>query len=153
MDACPDSMISFSLSETMQKKIDGLFAGIIGKVSAMTALQYINYTTKLTVNYMVINVEPPWSDNAILTINCLYVFVKIHIGKEIRAELHRQGKSVSWLETELHMQHPNICRIFQSPSYDTDLLFCLFCILHTDFFRVLSRCIKDDTCINSDTEC
>ncbi len=79
--------------------------------------------------------------------------MKIHIGKEIRAELRRQGTSVLWLATELHMQRPNVYRIFQSPSCDTDLLLRLSCILHTDFFLLLSRCIKDDTCINSDTEC
>ena len=79
--------------------------------------------------------------------------MKIHIGKEIRAELRRQGKSVLWLATELHMQRPNVYRIFQSPSVDTDLLLRLSCILHTDFFLLLSHCIKDDTCINFDTEC
>lgn len=77
--------------------------------------------------------------------------MKIHIGKEIRAELRRQGKSVSWLATELHMQRPNVYRIFESPSCDTALLLRLSVILHTDFFRLFSTGIKDDTRINTDT--
>lgn len=79
--------------------------------------------------------------------------MKIHIGKEIRAELRRQGKSVLWLATELHMQRPNVYRIFQSPSVDTELLLRLSCILHTDFFVLFSIVLnKDDNRINFDTE-
>lgn len=71
--------------------------------------------------------------------------MKVHIGKEIKAELQRQGKTVSWLATELHMQRPNIYRIFESPSCDTALLLRLSVILHTDFFRLFSACINNDT--------
>lgn len=79
--------------------------------------------------------------------------MKIHIGKEIRAELRRQGKSVLWLATELHMQRPNVYRIFDSHSCDTEKLFQLSLILHTDFFALFSIVLnKDDNRINSDTE-
>lgn len=75
----------------------------------------------------------------------------IHIGHYIEAELHRQGKTVSWLAVQLGIKRPNVYRIFQSPSCDTALLFRISCILHTDFFRPFSDCISVDTCIIIDT--
>lgn len=71
--------------------------------------------------------------------------MKVHIGKEIRAELRRQGKSVSWLAKKLEMQRPNVYRIFDSHSCDTEKLFQLCIILHTDFFQILSDSIKNNT--------
>ncbi len=76
----------------------------------------------------------------------------VYIGHEIKAELRRQGKTVSWLSDQLGMDRSNVYRILRAPSCDTILLLRLSHILHTDFFRLFSECIKIDTCVNFDTD-
>lgn len=66
----------------------------------------------------------------------------IHIGHEIETELHRQGKTASWLAEKLEIQRPNVYRIFASPSCDTSLLMKISLILKKDFFNHLSSHLK-----------
>lgn len=76
----------------------------------------------------------------------------VYIGHEIKAELQRQGKTVSWLSEQLGMDRSNVYRILRSPSCDTILLVRLSHILHTDFFHLFSERVKIDTCVNYDTD-
>ena len=60
---------------------------------------------------------------------------EVHIGHIIQDELHRQGRSVTWLAQQLPCNRRNVYDIFRRKSLDTDLLMRLSRLLHYDFFR------------------
>ena len=60
----------------------------------------------------------------------------IHIGKEIKAELHRQERGVSWLAEKLHCDRTNVYNIFKRQGIDTRLLERISIILHRNFFTL-----------------
>ncbi|MBR5170685.1 MAG: XRE family transcriptional regulator [Muribaculaceae bacterium] len=60
----------------------------------------------------------------------------IHIGKEIKAELHRQERGVSWLAEKLHCDRTNVYNIFKRQGIDTRLLERISIILNRNFFAL-----------------
>ena len=60
----------------------------------------------------------------------------IHIGKEIKAELERQERGVSWLADKLHCDRTNVYNIFKRQGIDTRLLERISVILHRNFFSL-----------------
>jgi len=60
----------------------------------------------------------------------------IHIGKEIKAELNRQERGVTWLADKLHCDRTNVYNIFKRQGIDTRLLERISIILHRNFFTL-----------------
>ena len=68
----------------------------------------------------------------------------IDIGKQIKAALLQQNKSVSWLARELNTNRTYVYRIFEKQSIDTEVLRQISMILKHDFFKVYSDNIADN---------
>ena len=64
--------------------------------------------------------------------------MKIHIGREIKAELHRQERGASWLAEKLHCDRTNVYNIFKRQGIDTRLLERISIILNRNFFALYS---------------
>ena len=62
--------------------------------------------------------------------------MSVHIGKEIKAELLRQERGVSWLAEKLHCDRTNVYDIFKREGIDTRLLERISIILHRNFFAL-----------------
>ena len=60
----------------------------------------------------------------------------MHIGKLIREQVDRQGKSVVWLANQLSCSRTNIYKIYERPSIDTGLLLRISQVLNFDFFAL-----------------
>ena len=60
----------------------------------------------------------------------------VHIGKEIKAELMRQERGVSWLADKLHCDRTNVYDIFKREGIDTRLLERISIILKRNFFAL-----------------
>lgn len=60
----------------------------------------------------------------------------IHIGKEIKEELHRQERGVTWLAEKLHCDRTNVYNIFKRQGIDTRLLERISIILNRNFFAL-----------------
>ena len=58
-----------------------------------------------------------------------------HIGNRIKAELERQGRTITWLAEEVHYSRENLYKVFRHPWINPDLLFKLCDVLHHDFFK------------------
>lgn len=61
-----------------------------------------------------------------------------HIGKLIKAELTRQGRSITWLATQLGYSRQNAYKIFSRKWIYTDLLLKISDLLDYDFFKCYS---------------
>ena len=62
----------------------------------------------------------------------------VNIGQNIKEELPRQERTVSWLARKLNCTRAFVYRIFEKNSIDTALLISISAILHRNFFRELS---------------
>lgn len=60
--------------------------------------------------------------------------MSIHIGKEIEAELRRQGRGATWLAQRLHCDRTNVYNIFKREGIDTILLQRVGTVLCRNFF-------------------
>lgn len=60
----------------------------------------------------------------------------IHIGLEIKAELERQERSVSWFARKLCCERTNVYSIFKRKNIDTDMLTRISRILQRNFFEL-----------------
>ena len=61
-----------------------------------------------------------------------------HIGELIKAELARQGRSITWLAEQLNCSRQNAYKIFRRKWIYTDLLLRISIILDYDFFKYFS---------------
>ena len=61
-----------------------------------------------------------------------------HIGKLIKAELARQGRSITWLAKQLGCSRQNAYKILNRKWIYTDLLLKICDILDYDFFKCFS---------------
>jgi len=61
------------------------------------------------------------------------------VGKRIKEELKRQGRTARWLAEQIPCERTNVYKIFKRPDIDTDLLQRICVILQYDFFRDLSE--------------
>ena len=75
--------------------------------------------------------------------------MSIHIGKEIKAELLRQERGVSWLADKLHCDRTNVYDIFKREGIDTRLLERISMILHRNFFALY--CQEDNLGVEEHT--
>lgn len=62
-----------------------------------------------------------------------------HIGKLIKAELVRQGRSITWLATQLGYSRQYMYKLFRRKWIYTDLLLKISDLLDYDFFRCFSE--------------
>jgi len=62
-----------------------------------------------------------------------------HIGKLIKAELARQGRSITWLATQLNYSRQYVYKLFRRKWIYTDLLLKISDILDYDFFKCFSE--------------
>ena len=62
--------------------------------------------------------------------------MKVHIGKEIKAELQRQERGATWLADKLHCDRTNVYNIFRREGIDTRLLERISIILNRNFFTL-----------------
>jgi plasmid maintenance system antidote protein VapI len=63
---------------------------------------------------------------------------ELHIGELIKAELARQGRSITWLAEQLNCSRQNAYKIFRRKWIYTDLLLRISIILDYDFFKYFS---------------
>ena len=75
--------------------------------------------------------------------------MEIHIGQEIKAELHRQERGASWLAEKLHCDRTNVYNIFKRQGIDTRLLERISIILNRNFFTLY--CQKDSMNVEKDS--
>ena len=73
----------------------------------------------------------------------------IHIGRLIRDELRRQGRSNEWFMEHIGVSERTLQRLFHKSSMDTHQLFRISCILGTDFFQYYSDALSTPS--NDDT--
>lgn len=64
---------------------------------------------------------------------------EFHIGKNIRKELARQGRTITWLAGEVHCTRENLYRLFRHSYISTDTLFKICKALQHDFFKECSE--------------
>lgn len=69
--------------------------------------------------------------------------IRINIGKEIRDELQRQGRSVQWLSEQLDCNRTNTYNIFLRESISTELLLGISMALNKDFFALYSQYLQE----------
>ena len=62
-----------------------------------------------------------------------------HIGNLIKEELKRQGRTVTWLASELHYSRQHMYYILGQGFIYTDLLLKISEIINTDFFILYSE--------------
>ena len=63
---------------------------------------------------------------------------EFHLGKLIKAELKRQGRSVTWLATQIDCTRENLYQLFRNPWIHAETLFKIGKALDHDFFEVCS---------------
>ena len=66
---------------------------------------------------------------------------KIHIGNMIKAELKRQGRSMSWFAEAIHSDRSNTYKMLKRESIDLALLMYISELLHYDFLRDCSEAL------------
>lgn len=77
--------------------------------------------------------------------------MSIHIGKMIKAELERQGRTKVWLAAQINRTEPTCYNIFKSATIDTGTLKAICIALSHDFFKDLSQDLSADLPKNSFT--
>ena len=63
---------------------------------------------------------------------------EIHIGKDIREELKRQGRSVVWFADAIHSDRSNTYKMLKKKSIDLKLLMEISELLQHDFLKECS---------------
>lgn len=69
--------------------------------------------------------------------------MSIHIGKKIKAELERQGRTKVWLAKQINRSESVCYNILKREYIDTDLLKTISIALNYDFFKDLSEDLTD----------
>lgn len=65
--------------------------------------------------------------------------MEIHIGQQIKEELHRQGRSVTWFARQLCCARENVYHIFKRQNIDYELLVRISRILGHNFLQDLAN--------------
>lgn len=73
----------------------------------------------------------------------MQVEINIHIGKEIKNELDRQGRKTAWLAAQLSCDVSNVYKIFRRATIDTELLRRISDVMNFDFFKLYSAQLKN----------
>ncbi|MBO4738439.1 MAG: hypothetical protein J5606_02630 [Bacteroidales bacterium] len=67
------------------------------------------------------------------------VISDFHLGKLLKAELKKQGRSAVWLSRQVNCTPENIYKAFRSPYLNMHLLFRISQALNHDFFQDCSN--------------
>lgn len=62
-----------------------------------------------------------------------------HLGKLIKAELARQGRTATWLAKQVHCTPENIYKTYRQKWVTMPLLFEISKVLDCDFFKACSK--------------
>lgn len=73
-----------------------------------------------------------------------YATEGFHLGNLIKIELMRQGRSITWLASQVDCSRENLYKVFRHKWIYTDLLFQICDALDYDFFKVCSAQICMD---------
>lgn len=65
-----------------------------------------------------------------------------HIGHIIKQELRRQGRTITWLASQLGYSRQNMYKLFERKWIYTDLLLKISDIMGYDFFKCYSEYIE-----------
>ena len=65
-----------------------------------------------------------------------------HLGKLIKAELARQGRTATWLAKQVHCTPENIYKVYRQQWVTMPLLFEISKALDYDFFKVCSEYLE-----------
>ena len=60
---------------------------------------------------------------------------ELHIGNLIKSELAKQGRSITWLSSQVNCTRENLYKVFRRSWIYTDLLFEISEALNHDFFK------------------
>ena len=60
---------------------------------------------------------------------------ELHIGNLIKSELVKQGRSITWLSSQVNCTRENLYKVFRRSWIYTDLLFEISEALDHDFFK------------------
>ncbi len=71
-----------------------------------------------------------------------------HAGEMIKAELQRQGRTITWLAKQLGYSRENMYKIFNRKWIYSDLLLRISVIMDCDFFRLYSEYYKNKKNVN-----
>ena len=63
---------------------------------------------------------------------------QLHIGEQIKAQLHRNGQTNDWLAQQLSCNIRTVTKIFHKRTIDTQQLMRISEILDFDFFKIFS---------------
>ncbi|MCQ2369764.1 MAG: XRE family transcriptional regulator [Paludibacteraceae bacterium] len=63
----------------------------------------------------------------------------IHIGRLIKNELHKQGKTTIWLAEQCGCTRINLYKIYKRAWISTDMLYTISTVLKHNFFLDLSQ--------------
>lgn len=63
---------------------------------------------------------------------------EFHLGKLIKAELTRQGRSITWLAGQINCSRENLYQLFRNPWIHAETLYKIGKALDYDFFKVCS---------------
>lgn len=63
---------------------------------------------------------------------------EFHLGKLIKAELTRQGRSITWLASQINCTRENLYQLFRHQWIHSETLFKIGKALDYDFFKVCS---------------
>jgi lambda repressor-like predicted transcriptional regulator len=63
---------------------------------------------------------------------------EFHLGIMIKAELTRQGRSITWLAGQINCSRENLYQLFRNPWIHTETLFKIGQALDYDFFKCCS---------------
>ena len=68
--------------------------------------------------------------------------MEIHIGQRIKAELKRQGRTVTWLASQLHLSRQHMYYLLSHSYIYSDLLLRISDTMDFDFFSLYSEFLK-----------
>lgn len=68
---------------------------------------------------------------------------EFHLGKLIKAELARQGRTATWLAKQVHRTPENLYKVFRQQWVTMPLLFEISKVLDYDFFKHCSDFLKE----------
>lgn len=68
----------------------------------------------------------------------------IHVGEQIRALLRSQGRTVTWLASQLNCTRVNVYNIFKHSSIEVGMLMRISLLLGHDFFKDMSDIYKKE---------
>lgn len=63
---------------------------------------------------------------------------EFHLGKMIKAELARQGRSITWLAAQIHCSRENLYQLFRNQWIHAETLYKIGQALDYDFFKICS---------------